>query len=106
MVGKGEVYLLFVLLEGSDIQLIPLSVECLLLDGRVPIEEITLVASRSHDTRFGSRSLYRYSLEHDSHRSISGQAEVSHITLDAVEHIVGDWHIHLGVTSHCEVLHL
>ena len=45
-------------------------------------------------------------LKHNGHRSIGGQSEVNNLTLDALEHIVRDQHIHLSIGSHREVFHL
>ena len=108
MVGKSELYMLFVILERSDIQLIPFGHECLLLDGRVPIKYITIFARRSEDSRsrriYWIRGLQLHMLHPESQRLVCGQTEVCYITLYALNLLVRNIDFQRSTCFHEQVL--
>ena len=103
--------MLFVFLERSDIQLIPLGHECLLLDRRVPIKCIAIFARRSEDSRsrrsrwiYWLRGFQLHMLHPESQGLVCGQAEVCYITLYALNLLVRNIDFQRSTCFHEQVL--
>ena len=103
--------MLFVLLERSDIQLIPFGHECLLLDRRVPIKCIAIFARRSEDSRsrrsrwiYWLRGFQLHMLHPESQGLVCGQAEVCYITLYALNLLVRNIDFQRSTCFHEQVL--
>ena len=111
VVSERELYMLFVFLERSNIQFIPLGHQRLLLNGRVPVKCITIFARRSEDSRSRrSRWIYRlrgfqlHMLHPESQGLVCGQAEVCYITLYALNLLVRNIDFQRSTCFHEQVL--
>ena len=114
MVSERELYMLFVFLERSNIQFIPLGHQCLLLDGRVPVKRIAIFASRSHDsrtwwTRWARWSrrffdLQLYMLHYESQCLQGSQTEIHHIALHVLNILVRNIDLQFSASCYEQVL--
>ena len=105
LIGKGQLQMLIVLLDSRQVNLVPLSFHTRLLDGRVPIQWLTLLASSN---------LYWLSVHHllvyyhivELNGQLLGciEADICCLAIDHTCHVIHHLFGHSSISCHCQLL--
>ena len=97
--------MLIVLLDSRQVNLIPLGLQAGLLDGRVPIQQLALLAS-SHFYWLGIHHLlvYYHIVELNGQLLRSFEADICRLAIDHACHVIHYLLGHSSISCHCQLL--
>ena len=105
LVGKGQLEVLTILLNGSQIYFVPLCFKTRLLNGSIPIQELALLASSNlHWLGIHHLFVYYHVVELNGQLLCSVEADICCLAIDHTCHVIHHLFGHSSISSHCQLL--
>ena len=105
LIGKGQLEMLIVLLDGRQVDLVPFGLQTRLLDGRVPIQQLALLArSNLHWLSVHHLLVYYHVVELNGQLLCSIEADICCLAIDHTCNVIHYLLGHSSISSHCQLL--